>query len=74
MKSGERAIWITGGVALAVAALGWAIEPRVFAYGWLAALIFWVGFPLGGMALHPGPRAHRRPLGRGGAPGAAARP
>ncbi len=51
MSSAERLGWIAGAAGLVFAALGWIVEPRAFAFGWLAALTFWIGWPLGGMAL-----------------------
>jgi len=46
----ERAAWIVGGVGLAGSLLGWILTP-MFAHAWLAALAFWIGWPLGSMAL-----------------------
>ena len=51
MSRAERIAWIFGAAGLVIAALGWAVEPRDFAYGWLAALTCWIGWPLGGIAL-----------------------
>jgi hypothetical protein len=47
----ERAAWIIGALGLVGAAVGWGVAPRSFAYGWLAAFIFWIGWPLGSMGL-----------------------
>ena len=40
-----------GAAGLAVAALGWWLEPQVFASAWLAALTIWIGWPLGSLGL-----------------------
>ncbi len=42
---------IAGIAGLALAALGWVLEPRVFAFAWLAALVVWLHWPLGSLAL-----------------------
>ena len=47
----EQVAWILGGVGLLASILGWILAPRLFPYAWLAALIFWIGWPLGSMAL-----------------------
>ena len=39
-----------GAVGLAVAALGWVVEPLAFYSAWLAALILFAAWPLGSMA------------------------
>jgi hypothetical protein len=36
---------------LALALLGWLLEPTVFPHAWLAALSSWIGWPLGCLAL-----------------------
>lgn len=51
MSRAERLGWIVGLVALALAALGWLLEPRSFAYAWVAGFSTWSMWPLGGMAL-----------------------
>ncbi len=51
MSRAERIAWAAGGVGCVVAAIGWAMAPRDFAYGWLAALATWIGWPLGSIAL-----------------------
>ncbi len=45
------AAWIIGGLALLLAMLGWWLEPAMFPHAWLAALIAWIGWPLGSLAL-----------------------
>lgn len=47
----ERLAWSCGLAGLAVAALGWLIDPRDFHYAWLAALATWLFWPLGSLAL-----------------------
>jgi hypothetical protein len=51
MTRTERIAWIVGAAGLVLAVLGWILAPRDFAYGWLAAMTFWIGWPLGGIAL-----------------------
>ncbi|MBV9735544.1 MAG: hypothetical protein JO209_06505 [Acidisphaera sp.] len=51
MSRAERNAWIAGVVGLAGALIGWMLAPRAFAFAWLAALIAWIGWPLGSMAL-----------------------
>lgn len=51
MSRAEVLGWTVGVVGLVLAGLGWWLEPRDFAFGWLAALVFWIGWPLGAMAL-----------------------
>lgn len=47
----ERAAWTVGAIGLALALLGWLLEPAVFPHAWLAALSSWIGWPLGCLAL-----------------------
>lgn len=47
----ERVAWIVGGVFLLLSLLGWWLEPAMFPHAWLAALIMWIGWPLGCLAL-----------------------
>ena len=47
----QRGAWWIGVIGLAVALLGWWIEPAVFPFAWLAALTLWVAWPLGCLAL-----------------------
>lgn len=42
---------VVGLVGLLVAALGWLLEPQVFASAWLAGLVVWLGWPLGSLVL-----------------------
>ncbi len=42
---------VAGLIGLAVAALGWALDPAAFALGWVAALSFWLAWPAGSLAL-----------------------
>lgn len=42
---------LAGAIGYGGAALGWALSPRLFGFGWLAALSVWVAWPLGAMAL-----------------------
>jgi hypothetical protein len=46
-----RGAWWSGVIGLAVALLGWWLEPAVFPLAWLAALTLWIGWPLGCLAL-----------------------
>ena len=47
----ERVAWGVGAIGLALALLGWLLEPTVFPHAWLAALSSWIGWPLGCLAL-----------------------
>jgi hypothetical protein len=47
----ERWAWIMGAAGLLVTLAGWLIDPSAFAYAWLSALVAWIGWPLGCMAL-----------------------
>jgi hypothetical protein len=47
----ERVACSVGALGLAVAVLGWLLEPAVFPHAWLAALSSWIGWPLGCLAL-----------------------
>lgn len=51
LRTAERVAWIAGAVGLGLSMLGWALEPKVFAHAWLAALVVWVSWPLGALAL-----------------------
>jgi hypothetical protein len=46
-----RRATIAGLIGLAVAALGWVLDPASFALGWVAALSFWLAWPIGSLAL-----------------------
>jgi hypothetical protein len=43
--------WWVGAIGLALALLGWLLEPAAFPHAWLAALSSWIGWPLGCLAL-----------------------
>lgn len=47
----ERAAWIVGAAGLIGAVAGWAIAPGDFSHAWLAAVVAWIGWPLGCLAL-----------------------
>ncbi|MBV9249393.1 MAG: hypothetical protein JO227_09150 [Acetobacteraceae bacterium] len=47
----ERIAWIVGAAGVVLSALGWVLQPSVFAFAWLAALTSWIGWPLGCIAL-----------------------
>ncbi len=47
----ERTAWITGGIGLLGAVIGWIVTPRLFAHAWLAALACWIAWPIGSMTL-----------------------
>jgi hypothetical protein len=47
----ERSAWVAGGVGLLGSAVVWVVSPAVFPHAWLAAVTFWLGWPLGSMAL-----------------------
>lgn len=42
---------LAGAIGYGGAALGWALSPKLFGFGWLAALSVWIAWPLGAMAL-----------------------
>jgi hypothetical protein len=46
----ERTAWMLGGLGVLGCAIGWLLTP-LFSHAWLAAFIFWMGWPLGSMAL-----------------------
>jgi hypothetical protein len=46
-----RLAWIVGGVGLLASAIGAIVQPRAFAFAWLAAFMTWLGWPLGCLAL-----------------------
>ncbi|MEO8714179.1 MAG: hypothetical protein ABI369_04120 [Acetobacteraceae bacterium] len=46
----ERTAWILGGLGVLGCVIGWIVTP-LFPHAWLAAFIFWMGWPLGSMAL-----------------------
>lgn len=47
----ERSAWVVGAAAGLAAMLGWLLQPAVFPFSWLAALTFWIGWPVGCLAL-----------------------
>jgi hypothetical protein len=47
----ERSAWMLGAAAALAAMLGWLLQPAVFPFSWLAALTFWIGWPVGCLAL-----------------------
>jgi len=51
LERAELAAWGVGAIGLALALLGWLLEPAVFPHAWLAALSSWIGWPLGSLAL-----------------------
>jgi hypothetical protein len=48
--TGRRAA-LAGLIGLVLAMLGWVLNPGAFALGWVAALSFWLAWPIGSMAL-----------------------
>ena len=42
---------LAGAIGYGGVALGWALAPKLFGFGWLAALSVWIAWPLGAMAL-----------------------
>lgn len=49
--SAERIAWVVGGVGILLAALGAIVQPDGFGFAWLAALMVWLRWPLGCLAL-----------------------
>ena len=47
----ERSAWLVGAAGLIGSAVVWVVSPVSFPHAWLAALVFWLGWPLGSMAL-----------------------
>ncbi len=47
----ERALWGLGALGLVGSAVGWALSPAVFGTAWLAALLLWLAWPVGSLAL-----------------------
>ncbi len=47
----ERVAWIVGGVGVVGSAIGWVMATSLFAGAWLAAVTFWLFWPLGSMGL-----------------------
>jgi hypothetical protein len=50
-RRAELTAWIAGLVGIVGSIAGWLIDPDAFAFGWLAAVILVVGWPLGSIAL-----------------------
>jgi hypothetical protein len=46
-----RVAWIVGGAGLLASLIGAMLQPRAFAFAWLAALTTWLRWPLGCLAL-----------------------
>ena len=51
MTRPERLCWIAGAVGLLGSAAGWLLAPGTAPLGWVAALVAWLGLPLGSAAL-----------------------
>jgi hypothetical protein len=49
--SARQLAWVIGGFGVLLCCLGWAIDRRAFAFGWLAALATWIGWPIGCLAI-----------------------
>jgi hypothetical protein len=47
----ERSAWIVGAAGLIGSVVLWMVSPAFFPHAWLAALSFWLGWPLGSIAL-----------------------
>src|ERR1700761_2631483 len=47
----ERGAWIAGAVGVVGCVLGAMFAPKDFPHAWVAALIFWLGWPLGSLGL-----------------------
>ncbi len=47
----ERAAWISAAAGLLVAFIAWIVAPEAFPHAWLAAIVCWIGWPLGSLAL-----------------------
>jgi hypothetical protein len=47
----ERLAWTVAAFGLIGAIAGWAVAPGDFPHAWLAALVAWIGWPLGCLAL-----------------------
>jgi hypothetical protein len=50
-RQAERAAWMAAGAGLAGTAVGSIAAPATFPHAWLAALVTWLGWPLGCMGL-----------------------
>lgn len=47
----ESATWLVAFSGIVGSAIGWAVNPQEFPHAWLAALAFWIGWPIGSLAL-----------------------
>lgn len=47
----ETSAWLVACAGIAGSATGWALRPAEFPHAWLAALAFWIGWPIGSLAL-----------------------
>jgi hypothetical protein len=50
-RSVERSAWIMAAVGLVGCVFGAMLAPKDFAHAWAAALIYWLGWPLGSLGL-----------------------
>lgn len=50
-RQAQHAAWIACGLGLVGAILGWSTAAASFPYAWLAALVTWMGWPLGCLML-----------------------
>jgi hypothetical protein len=50
-RRAERSAWIMAALGLLGCVLGAVLAPRDFPHAWVAALSFWLGWPLGSLAL-----------------------
>jgi hypothetical protein len=47
----ERGAWILAAAGIVGSAAAWVVSPSEFPYAWLAAVAFWVAWPIGSLAL-----------------------
>jgi hypothetical protein len=47
----ETSAWLLAFAGIVGSAIGWALRPAEFPHAWLAALTFWIGWPIGSLAL-----------------------
>src|ERR1700733_5635983 len=50
-RSIERGAWIVAAVGLVGCVIGATLAPRDFPHAWVAALVYWLGWPLGSLGL-----------------------
>jgi hypothetical protein len=50
-RCAERSAWIAAAIGLAGCVLCALVAPRDFPHAWVAALVYWIGWPLGSLAL-----------------------